>query len=93
MANAPQIKKLIKKITQKFYIFFRHHHIIHNSSQDNYTCAKNFHTLKLFLFVFQYIAVTGGSARGPNSVQESHESIHRRSKIKSRISRFIFVVF
>ena len=29
-------------------------------------------------FLFHCIAVTGGSARGPNSGQESHESIHSR---------------
>ena len=38
MANAPQIKKLIKKITLEVLLFLPAPS--HNSSQDNYTCGK-----------------------------------------------------
>ena len=81
MTNAPQIQKTKKKLPLSFIISFRHHHITSLDKILVHSCGKicsHPQTVPAATFPFECIAVTGGSARGPNSGEESPESIHSR---------------
>ena len=70
----PELK--IEKIKSLFKFYYFCPAPSNNSSQDDYTLAGKYVPTDTFLF--QCISVTRGSDRGPNSGQESPESIHIR---------------